>query len=150
MVAAFHAQYSHIYPPRSRASISHYMGVLHKRPKEEVDSLFCLMTVHFKSLAFASSVHLFQICVCIIGSRERLPRELLDTVELLEETTRKYSRLFLQVAVGYGGRNEIVCSVRSVMARGAEVTEDSIGQGTFCSQIGVPPVELIVRMSEHR
>ncbi|KDR68841.1 hypothetical protein GALMADRAFT_104404 [Galerina marginata CBS 339.88] len=121
-----------------------------KRPKEEVDCLFRLMTCHFKSLAVSSTVHLFQIRVRIVGSRERLPRELLDAVELLEDMTRKYSRLFFQVAVGYGGRDEIVRSVRSVIARGAEVTEDSIGQGTFCSQVGVPPVELIVRTSERR
>ena len=108
------------------------------------------MAVHFKSLAFAGLVHLFQIRIRIVGNREGLPRELLDAIELVEEMTGKYSRLFLQVAVGYGGRDEIVHSVRNVMARGEEVTEDSISQRTFCSQIGVPPVELIVRTSERR
>jgi len=108
------------------------------------------MAVQFKSLAFSGSVHLFQMRIRVVGSREGLPRELLDAIELLEETTNKYSRLFLQVAVGYGGRDEIVHSVRSVIARGEEVTEDSISQRTFCSQIGVPPVELIVRTSERR
>lgn len=121
-----------------------------KRPKEEVDGLFHLMAVHFKSLAFTASVHLFQMRIRIVGSRERLPRELLDAIELLEEMTRKYSRLFLQVAVNYGGRDEIVHAVRGVMARGEEVTEDSISQGTFFSQICVPPAELIVRTSERR
>ncbi|KAF8075737.1 Decaprenyl diphosphate synthase-like protein [Lyophyllum atratum] len=121
-----------------------------KRPKEEVDVLFRLMTVHFNSLAFTSSIHLFQIRVRIVGNRERLPRELVDAIELLEDMTRRYSRLFLQIAVGYGGRDEIVHSVRSVIARGVEVTEGSISQGTFCSQMGVPPVELIVRTSERR
>ncbi|KDR66702.1 hypothetical protein GALMADRAFT_1359470, partial [Galerina marginata CBS 339.88] len=121
-----------------------------KRTEEEVNGLFRLMIVQFKSLAFSSGIHLFQIRVRVIGSRERLPRELLDAIDLLEEMTRKYSRLFLQVAVGYGGRNEIVRSVRSVIAKGGEVTEDSIGQETFCSLIDVPPVELIVRTSERR
>ena len=121
-----------------------------KRSQEELDGLFCLMAAEFKSLAFTSIVHLFQIRVRVIGSREGLPQELLDSIELLEESTRMYSRLFFQVAVGYGGRDEIVQSVKSVLAKKGEVTEDTISEGTFCAQAGVLPVDLIVRTSERR
>ena len=144
------AAYTHPGPGPRYLTVWAFSTENFKRPKEEVDGLFRLMVVYFKRLAFTGLVHLFQMRIRIVGSRERLPRELLDAIELLEEMTSKYSRLFLQFAVGYGGRDEIVHSVRSVMARGEEVTEDSIGQGTFCSQIGVPPVELIVRTSERR
>ena len=144
------AAYTHPGPGPRYLTVWAFSTENFKRPKEEVDDLFRLMAVYFKRLAFTGLVHLFQMRIRIVGSRERLPRELLDAIELLEEMTSKYSRLFLQFAVGYGGRDEIVHSVRSVMARGEEVTEDSIGQGTFCSQIGVPPVELIVRTSERR
>ncbi|PPQ78863.1 hypothetical protein CVT25_002431 [Psilocybe cyanescens] len=121
-----------------------------KRTQEELDGLFRLMTAEFKSLAYTSIVHLFQIRVRVIGSRDGLPRELLDSIELLEETTGMYSRLYLQVAVGYGGRDEIVRSVNSALARGEEITEDAISRGTFCASVGVPPVDLIVRTSERR
>ena len=144
------AAYTHPGPGPRYLTIWAFSSENFKRPKEEVDGLFRLMTVLFKNLAFSSVIHLFQIRVCIIGSREGLTRELLDAVDLLEETTRKYSQLFLQVAVGYGGRDEIVRSVRNLIAQGVEVTEESIGEGTFCPQIGVPPVELIVRTSECR
>ena len=144
------AAYSHPGPGPQYLTVWAFSAENFKRPAEELDGLFRLMAAEFKSLAFTSLVHLFQIRIRVVGRLEGLPRELLDAVELLEETTRKHSRLFLQIAVGYGGRDEIVRSVQSVLARGEEVTEDSISQGTFCSQIGVPPVELIVRTSERR
>lgn len=121
-----------------------------KRTQDELDGLFRLMAAEFKSLAYTSIVHLFQIRVRVIGSRDGLPRELLDSIELLEETTSTYSRLYLQVAVGYGGRDEIVRSVNNALARGEAVTEDAISRGTFCAKVGVPPVDLIVRTSERR
>ncbi|KAF8148982.1 hypothetical protein K438DRAFT_1779478 [Mycena galopus ATCC 62051] len=53
-------------------------------PDEERDGLFALMMAESKSLAFTSLVHLFK------------------------ETTSACDGLFLQVAVGYGGREEVV------------------------------------------
>ncbi|KDR79577.1 hypothetical protein GALMADRAFT_1245155 [Galerina marginata CBS 339.88] len=144
------ATYSHPGPGPKYVTVWAFSAENFKRSREELEGLFCLMTAEFKSLAFTSIVHLFQIRVRVIGNKEGLPRELLDSIELLEDSTAMYSRLFLQVAVGYGGRDEIVRSVRKVLASGGEVTEDSISEATFCAQVGVPPVELIVRTSERR
>ncbi|KDR68060.1 hypothetical protein GALMADRAFT_78968, partial [Galerina marginata CBS 339.88] len=144
------AAYTHPGPGPQYLTVWAFSAENFKRPKEELDGLFRLMDAEFKSLAFTSVVHLFQIRVRVVGNLEGLPRELLDSIRLLEETTGKYSRLFLQIAVGYGGRDEIVRSVKRVLARGGEVTEESVSQNTFCSQIDVPPVELIVRTSERR
>ena len=121
------------------------------RNSDERDALFQLMAGEFKSLAFTSMVHLFQIRVQIIGSqRHRLPVELLDTIDMLQETTAMYDHLFLQIAVGYGGRDEIVTSVRRLVDQGTEITEKNIGMETECGKINVPPVDLIVRTSERR
>jgi len=62
-----------------------------ERSKEEVDGLFRLMAIHFKSLAFSGSVHLFQIRIRVVGCQKGLPQGLLDAIKLLEETTSKYS-----------------------------------------------------------
>lgn len=121
-----------------------------KRSPEEVDGLFRLMSAEFKSLAYTSIVHLFHIRIRVIGNLSEYPRELLESIELLERSTSMYDRLFLQIAVGYGGRDEIVQSVKKLQVQGKTISEATISQGTYCAQVGVPPVELIVRTSERR
>lgn len=124
-----------------------------KRSQEELDGLFTLMAAEFKSLAFTSLVHLFRIRVRIIGDRSGLPAELIETIDMLEELTSGYGRdggLHLQVAVGYGGQDEIVRSVKRVMEKGDKMDANNITKETECGRIGVPGVELIVRTSERR
>ncbi|KAJ6467727.1 Decaprenyl diphosphate synthase-like protein [Mycena sanguinolenta] len=122
-----------------------------QRPDEERDGLFALMMAEFKSLAFASLVHLFKVRVRFIGGdRHRFPSELLATMDMVEETTSAYDGLFLQVAVGYGGREEVVSAVQTLVAQGREITEQNIGMETYCVQRGIPPANLIIRTSERR
>lgn len=121
-----------------------------QRSEEELNGLFALMQAEFKSLAFTSLVHLFQIRVRVIGNRSRLPHELLEAIELLEKSTADYARLNFQIAVGYGGRDEIVQSVKRVLDLGKALNESSLSEETFCGQAGIPPVDLIVRTSERR
>ena len=123
------------------------------RPKEETQALFQLMESEFKSLAFTSIIHLFRIRVCVIGGDAelaRLPTELRKTIKLLEDVTHGYDDLMLMLAVGYGGRREIVDSVQGLVSRGEEVNERSIGSKTYCARLGVPPVDMILRTSERR
>ena len=46
--------------------------------------------------------------VRIIGQRDTLPPKLLDLVEDTEQKTRKNDALVLQIALSYGGREEIL------------------------------------------
>ncbi|KAJ7240804.1 Decaprenyl diphosphate synthase-like protein [Mycena rebaudengoi] len=121
------------------------------RAANERDGLFALMAAEFKSLAFTSLVHLFQIRICFIGGdRRRFPAELLHAMDLVEELTSSYDALFLQIAVGYGGREEIVSAVKGLVDQGEDITEQSISSHTYCQQRGIPPVSLIIRTSERR
>ncbi|KAF7342659.1 Alkyl transferase [Mycena sanguinolenta] len=106
-----------------------------QRPDEEQDGLFSLMVAEFKSLAFTSFVHLFKIRVRFIGGdRHRFPPELVATMDMVEEITSAHDGIFLQVAVGYGGREEVVSAVQSLVAQGKEITEQNIGMETCCAQ----------------
>ncbi|KAJ7117922.1 Decaprenyl diphosphate synthase-like protein [Mycena crocata] len=122
-----------------------------ERAEEERDGLFAMMAAEFKSLAFTSLVHLFRVRVRFIGGEQhRFPVELLDTMSMVEEITASYDGLFLQIAVGYGGRQEVVSAVQSLMSQGKEITEHNIGMETYCRQRDIPPVSLIIRTSEKR
>jgi len=123
------------------------------RTSEEKEGLFRLMEAEFKSLVYTSLVHLFRIRVCVIGGEQeikQLPIELQTTIELLESSTREYDNLFLLLAVGYGGRREIVESVQKVLKAGKTLDEESINSETYCARLGVPSVDMIVRTSEKR
>jgi tritrans,polycis-undecaprenyl-diphosphate synthase [geranylgeranyl-diphosphate specific] len=121
-----------------------------ERPEEERDGLFAMMAAEFKSLAFTSIVHLFRVRVRFIGERQRFPLELLDTMDMVEQITSSYDGLYLQIAVGYGGRQEVVSAVQNLVAQGKEITEHNIGMETYCHQRDIPPVSLIIRTSERR
>ncbi|KAJ7471897.1 Decaprenyl diphosphate synthase-like protein [Mycena latifolia] len=122
-----------------------------ERAENERDGLFALMAAEFKSLAFTSLVHLFRVRVRFIGGeRHRFPLELLETMEMVEQITAAYDGQFLQIAVGYGGRQEVVSAVQNLVSQGKEITEQNIGRETYCCQRGVPPVNLIIRTSERR
>ncbi|CAK5283454.1 unnamed protein product [Mycena citricolor] len=123
------------------------------RPAAERDGLFGLMTSEFKALAFSSVVHLYRIRITFIGSenaRTKLPPTLVEAMELVEQVTRGYDSLFLQIAVGYGGREEIVDAVNSLHNRQERISEASISREMYGRGCGIPPVDLIVRTSEKR
>lgn len=121
------------------------------REAEERDGLFALMAAEFKSLAFTSLVHLFRVRVTFIGGdRHRFPPELLQIMNMVEDVTSAYDSLFLQIAVGYGGRQEVVSAVQHLLDAGTDITEQNIGTKTYCHQKGIPPVSLILRTSERR
>ncbi|KAJ6618011.1 Decaprenyl diphosphate synthase-like protein [Mycena sp. CBHHK59/15] len=121
------------------------------RPEDEREGLFAMMAAEFKSLAFTSVVHLFRVRVRFIGGdRHKFPLELLDTMDMVEEITSSYDGLCLQIAVGYGGRQEVVSAVQRLVDQGKDITDQNIGAETYCAQRGIPPVSLIVRTSERR
>ncbi|KAE9397021.1 Undecaprenyl diphosphate synthase [Gymnopus androsaceus JB14] len=121
-----------------------------QRSAEELAGLFVVLTATFRSIAFTSSIHRSQIRVRFIGTLADLPQHVLDAIKFLEKETESYSCAIMLVAVGYGGRDEVLRAVREVLESGEELNEDSISRKTFCSKISVPPVDLIIRTSESR
>ncbi|KAH8806766.1 Decaprenyl diphosphate synthase-like protein [Flagelloscypha sp. PMI_526] len=122
----------------------------HKRNIDEVRGLFRILEAEFMDMAYCPLIHLCHIRVRIIGSKERLPPALLRAIEILESATEHHSQFFYQIAVGYGGKLEVVEAVNEISAKGEKVSERAIEEHTICAKIGVPPVDFIVRTSEHR
>lgn len=87
-----------------------------------------------------------------IGSLEGLRPELSDAVREAIERTRNNDRLVLTLAFNYGGRQELVAAIRSLVASGVspdEITEERISAHLFTHDL--PDPDLIVRTSgEHR
>jgi undecaprenyl diphosphate synthase len=72
----------------------------------------------FRAFAFNPIVHLFKIRIQVIGNRDRLPHKLLTAIQLVEQMTSGYTNLNLQVAIDYGGKNELVQTIKRASPTG--------------------------------
>lgn len=83
-----------------------------------------------------------------IGRLDRLNPVLREKVLHAVEYTRENSRLVLNVAFNYGGRDEIVCAIQRMIEDGVkpdDVTDVMVNRYLFTA--GVPDPDLIIRTS---
>lgn len=91
-----------------------------------------------------------------VGRTDALPAELARALAEAEERTRGHSGLHVNLAVGYGGRGEIVDAVRSIIAKhdedggsleelAASLTPEQIGEHLYTG--GQPDPDLVIRTS---
>ncbi|HZD44219.1 MAG TPA: polyprenyl diphosphate synthase [Methanomicrobiales archaeon] len=121
------------------------------REEREVEHLLTLFSEKFNQIVNDERIHRHQIRVRVFGDRSLLPEYLLRKVEAAEEATRNYSSLYLNVAIAYGGRNEIVHAAQSVLheVRAGILTPDAIDMQVVEKHLNdgryLPPVDLIIR-----
>jgi tritrans,polycis-undecaprenyl-diphosphate synthase [geranylgeranyl-diphosphate specific] len=85
-----------------------------RRSKEEVEALMRLFTEAFRDIAVDERVHQHRIRVRAIGNRAMLPPELTEAIDRAEEATKEYDSYLYNVAIGYGGREEIVHAIQEL------------------------------------
>jgi short-chain Z-isoprenyl diphosphate synthase len=91
-----------------------------------------------------------------VGRSDILPTELARVLEDAQERTKDHTGLHVNLAVGYGGRHEIVDAVRSIIAHheasggtledlAAQLTPEMIGEHLYTT--GQPDPDLVIRTS---
>ncbi|WP_418281093.1 polyprenyl diphosphate synthase [Halorubrum sp. DTA98] len=85
-----------------------------ERPDEELDPLFDLLEAKLLEFADADRVHDQGVCIRAIGDVERLPPRVRDAVAYAERRTADNDRFRLNVALAYGGRNELLSAARDI------------------------------------
>lgn len=118
------------------------------RPKEEVDALMTLLRNYMKTCLKTAAKN--NMCVRVIGEKSRLDQDIRDRIEQLEEATKENTGLHFQIAINYGGRDEIVRAVRKLsgqVQRGEltpeQITEESISDALDTK--GIPEPDLLIR-----
>ena len=141
---------------------AHELGIRHitlytfstenfSRKKEEVDHLFALFKEKFLSVLHDERVEKYKIRVQMVGDRAMLPDDLRDAVNKAEKATQDNTGFHLNIALAYGGRNEIVLAAREILSAVAknEVSPDMIDvhmvEQHLHDKKGIPPVDLIIR-----
>ena len=117
-----------------------------KREKKEVEFLMRLL-----KKALTDEVEKFNekgIRIRFLGSREKLSKSLIKSIENIQEETKENNNGILNLCFNYGGRFEIVEAVKEIVKKGfkpEEVTEELITKHTWMGDVGDP--ELIIRTS---
>jgi tritrans,polycis-undecaprenyl-diphosphate synthase [geranylgeranyl-diphosphate specific] len=121
------------------------------RKQDEVGNLFALFKEKFTSILTDERVEKFKIRVQMVGDRSLLPKDLQDAINAAESATKDHTGFTLNIALAYGGRNEIVLAAREILleVNNKEINPDSIDVQTVEKHIhagkGIPPVDLIIR-----
>lgn len=127
-----------------------------QRPEAELAAIFRLVEERVQELAELQSQARTPRRIRAVGRRDLLPASTLEAIERVERTTASHTGAELLVAVGYGGREEIVDAVRRMLVdclRRGEPLE-GIASGLDADQIAeflyapdVPDPDLIIRTS---
>ena len=121
-----------------------------RRPAAEVSALFNLLRAYVKK--DLARLKKEGVRIRIIGSRDKLPEDIAQLVQLAEEETAENSRFFLTIAFNYGGRDELTRAVGKIaedvtagkIAK-TDVSEELISQ--YLDTRGLPDPDLLIRTS---
>ncbi|WP_292469864.1 polyprenyl diphosphate synthase [Methanolobus sp.] len=123
------------------------------RSNDEKDKLFDLIKLKFDEIVVDERTHERKMRVHAIGDIEKLPESLRESIKNVELVTSIYDKFNLNVAIAYGGRQEIVLAVREIAAKveSGELEPEDINEETISSHLypsgaaALPDVDLIIR-----
>ena len=84
--------------------------------------------------------------VRVIGQKDRLPESLQKIIKKIEDATKDNNKLFLNLAVSYGGRWDILNAVKEIVKAGIpaeKIDEDFFS--SYLSTAGLPDPDFIIR-----
>ncbi len=85
------------------------------RSPTELNGLLDLIEAKMRSVAVDPKIHRKEVRIRAVGRVDLLPASLQDAIAVAEEATRAHERFYLNIAVWYGGRQEITDAVRLLL-----------------------------------
>lgn len=125
-----------------------------KRSVEEVNGIFKLIVKYVQTEL--DELNENNVHINIMGEYDMLPKDSVQAIDKLLASTAKNDGLVFNIALNYGGRDEIVKSVKQLytakLAAGEDVTditEDDISKYLYSgsAHLNVPDPDLIIRTS---
>lgn len=113
-----------------------------KRAAEEVSFLMSLISRHLRAeFDFYRDNH---IRIVHSGDASGLPREVRESIRTVIADTAAYDGITVNLAINYGGRDEIVRAVRKILRGGAtDISEESFR--SFLDSPDLPDPDLVIR-----
>jgi len=122
------------------------------RDEKELSPLMDLFEESFKNAGDDPRVHDNKVRVRAIGHREMLPNKVVKAIEYAESKTKDYEDFNYNLAVAYGGRQELVRSMEMIAqkVKEGEIEPSEIDAKLISSSLytsGLPDPDLILRTS---
>jgi undecaprenyl diphosphate synthase len=121
-----------------------------ERPENEVHALMLLLEEYLTKEI--EELQKQEIRLVTIGETERLNSSVRKKLQRAKENTAKYDKMILNLALSYGGRDEIINAVKKIIddkEKGKiainEVTKDNFNNYLYTS--GMPDPDLLIRTS---
>lgn len=83
------------------------------RPKKEIDKIFELLESGLKE--FCKEARKDQVRLIHLGRKDRFPKYLINAIDKAEKETSRYNKFILNLALDYGGRDEILRAVKKII-----------------------------------
>ena len=116
-----------------------------KRPKDEVEGIMNLLRDYLKD---AENFKDENIKVKFIGDLEPLADDIKELIKKDEDGSKDATGLNLNIAINYGGRDEITKAVKRIVASGIspeDITEQTVSDHLYTK--GMPDPDFIIRPS---
>lgn len=120
------------------------------RPEDEVNALLKILRNYLKESIKKSTEN--NMRVRVIGDRSRLDQDIRESIQRLEEVSAGNTGLNFQIALNYGGRDELLRAVRRLLsdykAGGFELSQ--LSEEFFSDYLdtrGIPDPDLLIRTS---
>jgi undecaprenyl diphosphate synthase len=121
-----------------------------KRPSDEVSTLMKLLGTYLKKCMKLSVEN--NMRVRILGDPEGLPENLKKAIDQLEDLSKDFTGLNLQIAINYGSRDEITRAARKAMRdlldagkQPEDLTEEDLS--SHMDTAGIPDPDFMIRTS---
>jgi undecaprenyl diphosphate synthase len=121
-----------------------------KRSEEEVAALMDLLKVYLED--FAKEADTENIVIRVLGSMKELSEELQDAINRTVERTKDNTGIIFNIALNYGGRNEIVNATRQISEevlagkiKPEDIDEEMLSKHMYTK--GEPDPDLLIRTS---
>ena len=103
------------------------------RPSKEVEEIMKLIEAKLSSILDNERIHENKVKVKAIGRLDLLPKSTQEVIQRVEETTKMYNNIFLNVALAYGGRAEIVDATKKIAneVESGELNPENIDEKLF-------------------
>ncbi len=122
------------------------------REKDEVDYLMDLLRQSLIKFAESPRVHDKKVRLKVLGDVTMLPEHVRDAVDYADEKTKDYSDYHFNMAIAYGGRQEIIAAVKTVAQKVADgemdvedIDENVLSEHMYTSD--TPDPDLVLRTS---
>jgi tritrans,polycis-undecaprenyl-diphosphate synthase [geranylgeranyl-diphosphate specific] len=123
-----------------------------KRSPKEVEALMRLFSENFRKAGDDERAHKHKIRIRAIGQVSLLPADVQEAIRYAEERTKDYDQYFFNIAVAYGGREEILNAIRKIAqetvdgkVKVADIDEKLVSSHLYTSDL--PDPDLILRTS---